>query len=758
MLLRQKIKPPVNRPNAVEKLVPPAMGSNYFPLCVIAQPFGSGKTVFASRYAGEYGAHVLWYSLDAMDNQESVFLEYIEYLFAQAAGQCTPRDTAVYREIRPSISPPERLRFLLGRLTEILSAVGERYCLVLDSFEHITGRGVRAMVAQLVKYRPDRLSVVLITNREIPGFLFRSIMNRECMVLGREALFWTREETCVFVNRELPGVCGEQADWVYGQTEGWPAGVIFLTEYLKRRGGQQGFGEESPDWDEIFLSTYFGDYLEEEITARKLEPEIWDFIVSSAVPTSFTKESGMAALEDDRFVEHLQCIFRGNLFLQYREGVYHYIPFFREYLNRKCQMERKREILSRLFSHHVKKREYIRAVSCGLEGGLTEELAGLLGLCGQELLGEERLELLGEMLDFLEGREVELDLRNLEIAAQYAFASGRYSRMESYLNQGDIQFGKENKFSVYRSLYKALLHLEEDRERYATQINNALFFLRENNLEIPYLRERDQRVLRELEAQYRDREQKEGARLLAYTFGTFRILFPDSKKPLSWRTKKGRELFAYLMEMRGKPVERKQLIRTLWPEEMPDHAVAMLHNMIYNIRKELSAYHLEGLIRYQDKKYSLPMEVIQQEFPDLEEICRLVESGDVGKLYGKEGRFTSYWGRYLEDIDNQWAEELGNYYDRIYAMGCRMLGDGYFEEEKYERAEIFYRNAALLNPYSEELEEKRLECFKGIGDVRQMKRQYEAFEKICIRDLDVPPSSELEAVYWKCSREAGKAQ
>lgn len=113
MLLRLKIKPPVQRPHAVKKTVPAALKSGRFPLCLISQPVGSGKTDFISRFAGECG-HVLWYSLDSMDNQERIFLENLEFLFSQATGQNTPQDMTVQREPEYRL-PPERADGSAGR-------------------------------------------------------------------------------------------------------------------------------------------------------------------------------------------------------------------------------------------------------------------------------------------------------------------------------------------------------------------------------------------------------------------------------------------------------------------------------------------------------------------------------------------------------------------------------------------------------------------------------------------------------------------
>lgn len=748
MLVNFKLQTPKlqNEIELVEKEIPEELLDNRFPVCVFCHPFGSGKTTMVTRYAAVCQKMVLWYNLDVLDNQELVFLKHIRYLFSKVASDMQEHGTS---ELNPPYSWLEEMQVLIGELNGALELQGNQdYCLVLDSFQNVTNKIVLTMVEQLLEYRPKRLSVIVVTNQEVPSFLFRYVMNRRCLVLGKDELSWTLEETGNWILNVLPETSKARIQQIYEQVEGWPAGIIFLTEYLKHSKTET----ENLDWDEIFLNTYVGDYLDEQISRKNPEPELWRFLVTSSVPLNFTKESGMFVLDEDEYPAKLQKIFRGNWFLKYQDGTYHYTPFFREYLSRKCKADEKKEILTRLFSFYHKKQDYILAARYGLEGLLAEPLLNLLSQNGGLLLAAEEFTILGQVIGFLEGQDREFDLKSLEVIAQYAYGTGQYGKMETYLNQGDIQFGKENKFSAYRSLYKAMLQIGEDRERYGTQINNALFFLKENHMALPYLKRDDKIILKELEAEYQALEHKNGVRLAVRVFKTFEVTVIGSQRSLAWRTKKGRELFAYLIEIQGKPVERKQLIQVLWPEEIPDNAVAMLHNMIYNIRKDLSAYHLDGLVRYQDKKYSICMELIQKEGPDLDIISSIVEKKDTAGLLEKESSFTRYWGRYLEDIDSRWAEEQGNYYDKIYLEGCLLLAKFFSEQNDHKKAAVYYKNAGDLDPYSEEVEEMLLRCYRLSGDWKQMKKQYEEFRKLYKEDLGMEPSEKFELFYRTCSQ------
>ena len=102
-------------------------------------------------------------------------------------------------------------------------------------------------------------------------------------------------------------------------------------------------------------------------------------------------------------------------------------------------------------------------------------------------------------------------------------------------------------------------------------------------------------------------ENENGGKLLTVScFGKFRVVISQTGKEISWRTRKALELFAYLVDREGEPVERKTLLEQLWPDNAPNNSVAMLHNMIYSIRKELNSQpKLANLIQYRNHQYYL---------------------------------------------------------------------------------------------------------------------------------------------------------
>jgi len=231
------------------------------------------------------------------------------------------------------------------------------------------------------------------------------------------------------------------------------------------------------------------------------------------------------------------------------------------------------------------------------------------------------------------------------------------------------------------------------------------------------------------------------------SFGRFRVTALKDGKELAWRTRKGKELFAYLLDIEGRAVERCQLIEVLWQDEIPANAVAMFHNMIYNIRKELSAYSPEKILTYENKRYSLRMDRLSCDVQNVQKIAELVEKKESRQLKKRYKSFLKYWGSYLGDIDSAWADGRRAYYDEIYIKGCWMLAEQFARENKEETALTLYENILRLEPYSESAVEKILMLYGRQKRWEKLKKCYQDFEEKLKKDLGIVPGEEVLAAY-----------
>src|SRR5690625_2924556 len=68
--------------------------------------------------------------------------------------------------------------------------------------------------------------------------------------------------------------------------------------------------------------------------------------------------------------------------------------------------------------------------------------------------------------------------------------------------------------------------------------------------------------------------------LIAQVMGEF-LLFDSKMTEVKWRTKKVKELFAFLWQHHKQGVNRSQILMALWPELPEENAIAMLHTTVY---------------------------------------------------------------------------------------------------------------------------------------------------------------------------------
>lgn len=695
--------------------------SSFTMVCAIQ---GYGKTVSLAAMAQKKREEVLWYSLDSSDNQVDLFCQRMFRLFME-------------KEVILSEIEKHREKFF-SELLLFLKEGAKKQFLIFDNVQEIENEKIFQMILRMHKETQEYLSIVLLTNRSIPKVFLPEVISGKMKVYREENLRIHMENISMESLKDLQ-VSTEQLQQIIQAWNGWPLGVCCCMQYYRKHSLKEGW---SVVLHQMFLEQYLDEYFWVECEVQQQE-----LLKKVCVLQEFNWELCRAISGEDLAKKTYEKLLSERGFLLNaleKKGYYQICDAFRVYLQEMLSGKEKKDTYQKAVEWYCRQGELAKAAGYAVKGENVDFLLETLEKNGQELLEKQEIECVGKIVHCLEEQQVPFSPDAFGNAAQYYYAQGDYEKMDIYLNEADCSFGKENKFANYRSLYRALLKYWEDREKYAKQINHALFALKESKENMPYLEKAEQEILSAFDQKEKNFEEKS---LCVQTFGSFSVSLCADRKELAWRTRKGKELFAYLLALDGKPVERRNLMELLWREEIPGNAVAMLHNMIYNIRKELSAYSLDGILCYENKKYFLKMEKISCDLSMINTLAAYVEKKNMTALYKNYEKFLTYWGGYLEDIDNYWIVERREYYEEIYKRGCWLLAEMFLKEKNDTVAVKLYENILLLEPYSEKTVEKILHIYGTQKKWEKVKRCYQEFRMILKKDLGIVPGKEVSQAY-----------
>ncbi len=230
-------------------------------------------------------------------------------------------------------------------------------------------------------------------------------------------------------------------------------------------------------------------------------------------------------------------------------------------------------------------------------------------------------------------------------------------------------------------------------------------------------------------------------------FGNFEVWADGAETPLKWRTKKAKELFAYLVHMQGSFVDRSILLEKLWLEQEQDYSIANFHNAIYSIRQNLGNYGLRELIQCEHGRYRIKSEMIESDMNQVRAMARHIEKGNIQELQLYGDLLRNYKGIYMGQVGGEWHMEWAEYYENIYIRGCYLLAGHYAGTGKYEEAVSYLKVGLDIDIYAEHLAGLLIQCYGQMKDYRNMRRQYEKYTGILYRDLGIRHSEMLEEAY-----------
>ena len=291
-LLATKLFPPpyrynlVPRPRLTQKLDDGLQAGRKITL--ICAPAGFGKTTLvvewlarikSAQASGTARYPFCWVSLDAGDNELSIFLRYLLaalQTIQKGIGQATA-------EILESGRMPSHEALLLPLLNDLLS-VTTPFILAIDDYHTIQDPAIHEALAFLLEHQPPGMHTVITTRQDPLLPLSRWRARGELVDIRLSELRFNETEAAEFLNRTMGlNLIAADVAALDEHTEGWIAGLQMAAISLQQTDADCA-GASPSEFIQAFTGDdrFIMDYLLDEVLCRQPQ-EVQDFLLQTSV-------------------------------------------------------------------------------------------------------------------------------------------------------------------------------------------------------------------------------------------------------------------------------------------------------------------------------------------------------------------------------------------------------------------------------------------------------------------------------------------
>ncbi|WP_317890715.1 response regulator [Paenibacillus arenilitoris] len=196
-------------------------------------------------------------------------------------------------------------------------------------------------------------------------------------------------------------------------------------------------------------------------------------------------------------------------------------------------------------------------------------------------------------------------------------------------------------------------------------------------------------------------------KLSVRSFGPFSVATAGGE-PIRFRNSKSRELLAYLHHAREKSVGKAQILDSLWQGRDVEKAQANLHSTVYQLRKDLEACGLHGVVeqlKTAGGSYCLRWpSPVDDDVAEYEKTCRHYES--TNSLAHLMQAIQLYGDGYLAGSGYGWAAPRQAELELRHAQLLEALADAYVGRNRHELALGPMEKLVHLQPLDERLHAK----------------------------------------------------
>lgn len=336
------------------ELVKEMASNNNKRVMLITAPAGYGKTTLLSQFSGSTDEKVMWYHLDAFDNEIITFMTY----FTEGLSRIIEKPQ---ENIIPLLNQRLNQGDIKGPVADLLNYLAqniyEPLCIILDDFHYLDNNMINELLSIFIKYMPSNVRI-LIASRTFPAInLDFMITSNSVLEINMEQLRFSIDEEQQFMdNSKLKNQPEIKSDLIK-KNNGWPFGLNLL-QYAVRENIDENYGIQelySKCFDNIYDEFIDKQFLTETCLLEVLDVEACNFVTGRA---------------DAK--ETLKDIFRKGLFIsRTHSGGYKYHDLFRDYLISK--LDNKEQAYKRISEYYKEKNNELEAINYSI---LAEDFEG----------------------------------------------------------------------------------------------------------------------------------------------------------------------------------------------------------------------------------------------------------------------------------------------------------------------------------------------------------------------------------------------
>lgn len=267
-LIRTKIQIPRRRAELLSRrrLVDRLHGSMDRKLVILSAPAGYGKTSLLVDFACETDLPVCWLTLDAINRDLRIFMEYF---IAALAAHYPAFGAKSLQFLKQTVNLNQNLYGLCAVITqEIHEAIPEYFILILDDFHTVDLQDSIAEFLDLFITYVDENCHLVIASRNLVALpnLVLLIARRQALGMSADELRFTREEIQEYVRKNFSlGLPDKAANALVDRTNGWITGMLLSSEASWRQGNS-----DPPPRGKINQELY--DYLSSQLLDQQPAP------------------------------------------------------------------------------------------------------------------------------------------------------------------------------------------------------------------------------------------------------------------------------------------------------------------------------------------------------------------------------------------------------------------------------------------------------------------------------------------------------